>query len=102
MPLGFQEVRAPRISRQSVLEGGKVVAIRTGRFYPPGRVPGTHFCYRLSRPQGHNVTGRVTSLNDPSDSMGIEPTTFRLEAQCLNQLRHRVSPYSVGTGVLSR
>jgi len=25
-------------------------ALHTGRLYPPGGIPGTHFCYRLSRP----------------------------------------------------
>ena len=26
---------------------------------PPGNIPGTHFCWRLSRPQGHSAIGRI-------------------------------------------
>jgi hypothetical protein len=32
--LGLQKVEAPRVSGQSALEGGRVVSLRTGRFYP--------------------------------------------------------------------
>ena len=42
-PWGFQEVKAPRFEH---IWHMKVVlsALRTGRLYPKGDIPGTHFC----------------------------------------------------------
>jgi hypothetical protein len=50
-PLGFQEVEASRFLDDRHM---KVVrsALRTGRLYPPGNIPGTHVC----RPQGNSAT----------------------------------------------
>jgi hypothetical protein len=44
-------------------------ALPTGRIYPPGDKPGTHFCYRLSRPQGHSAAGRIKSMKSPNFSI---------------------------------
>jgi len=48
----------------------RLPALRTGRLYPPGNIPDTHFCLRLSQPQGHSVAGRIMSLNNSSDAIG--------------------------------
>ena len=40
----FKTIGTKKVVRLSVLH--------TGRLYPPGNIPGTHFCKRLSRPQG--------------------------------------------------
>jgi len=40
-------------------DGGKVVSLTHWPTLPPGNAPGTHFCYRLSRPQGHSAIGRI-------------------------------------------
>jgi len=45
-------------------------AVRTGRFYPQGNIPGTHFFMRLSQPQGHNVAGRIMSMKNSNDTIG--------------------------------
>jgi hypothetical protein len=57
-------------------DGGKVVSLTHWPPLPPGNAPGTHFCQRLSRPQGHSAIGRIIS--------GIEPATFRFVARYLN------------------
>ena len=48
----------------------RLSALRTGRLYLLGNIPGTHFCYRLSRPRGHIVAGRIMSMKNPNDTIG--------------------------------
>ena len=44
IPLQAWRGWASRISRQSALEGDKVVSPTHQRSLPPGKIPGTHFC----------------------------------------------------------
>ena len=48
----------------------RLTALRTGRLYPPGNIPGTHFCKGLSRPQGHSVAGSNMSMKKSNDTIG--------------------------------
>ena len=45
-------------------------ALSTGRPYLPGNIPGIHFCYGLSRPQGHSAAGRILSRANSNDTIG--------------------------------
>jgi hypothetical protein len=51
-----------QISRQLAHEGGKVVSLMYRPSLPPGNIPGTHFCWRLSQPQNHSAAGRIMSM----------------------------------------
>jgi hypothetical protein len=48
----------------------RLSALRIGRLYLPGDIPGTDFCQRLSRLQGHIAAGRSKSMKNPYDSFG--------------------------------
>jgi len=43
-PRGFQEVEAPRHQDNRHMKVVRLSALHTGRLYPPGNIPGTHFC----------------------------------------------------------
>jgi hypothetical protein len=67
-----QALRVPRvwgsqISKQSLNEGGKIVSRTHRPPLPPGNIPGTHFCYRLSQPQSHSAAGRIMSIKNSSN-----------------------------------
>jgi hypothetical protein len=34
---------------------------------PPRKIPGTHSCWRQSRPQGHSAAGRISSIKKSHD-----------------------------------
>jgi hypothetical protein len=74
----------------------RLSALRAGR--PPfttRKIPCTHFCWRLSRSQGHCGAGRIRSIVNPVTSSEIETATSRLVAYCLYLLRYSVPPSGV-------
>ena len=43
-PRGFHEVEVPRFQDNRHMKVVSLSALRTGRLYPPGNIPGTQFC----------------------------------------------------------
>ena len=89
----FQEVEVPWNPRKSEYEGGKVVSPTLRPPFPSPKillvlisVRGLDDPSAIVRPEGCQWNITIT----PS---GIEPANFRLVAQCLNQLCHRVPPH---------
>jgi len=66
---GSRELRFPDFMT-TAHDGSKVVSLRHRPPLPLGNTPGTHFCWRLSRPQGHSATGRIMSLKNSNDTIG--------------------------------
>jgi hypothetical protein len=68
-PEGSRKLRFPDFMT-TAQNGGKVVGLTHRPPLPPGNTPGTHFCYRLSRPKGHSKAGRSRSLKNSNDTNG--------------------------------
>ena len=45
-------------------------ALSNGRLCPPGNIPGTHLCKRLSQPQGRRAVRRIMSMKNSNDTIG--------------------------------
>jgi hypothetical protein len=52
-PLGCRRLRLTEFLDNRHMKVASLSAIRTGRLYNPGNIPGIHFCSRLSRQQSY-------------------------------------------------
>jgi hypothetical protein len=66
----FPGVWGSQTSRQRALEGVKAVNLTHRPPLPPGNIPGTHICQRLSRLPGHSAAGRIMSMKNFNDTIG--------------------------------
>ena len=62
--------QAQRLPDFKIIGTWRLSALRAGRLYPTGNIPGTHFCLRLSWFQGHSVARRVMWIKKSSDTIG--------------------------------
>ena len=89
--LRVPEGQGSQISRQSAHEGGKVVSPTHRPPLPPGNIPGTHFCQRLSQPQCHSAAGRITSTKNSNDTIGNRTRNIPA-CNAVPQPSHQVPP----------
>jgi hypothetical protein len=68
-PEGSRKLRFPDFTT-TAQDGGKFVNFTQRPHLPPGNTPGTRFCQKLVRPQGHIETGSIMSLKNSSDTLG--------------------------------
>jgi hypothetical protein len=65
-----QDHRGPELLDNRHINVARLSALSSGRLYPPGLIPGTHFYYRLSRPHGESGDGEIKSIKNSNNPIG--------------------------------
>jgi hypothetical protein len=69
-PQSCETSRIPHFLGNRLTVGGEVATLTRRPPFTPRKIPGTHFCLRLSRPQGHSAAGRIKSIKKSNDFIG--------------------------------
>ena len=59
-PEGSRGIGTPRFPDNGHMKMVELSALSSGQLYTPGNILDTPFCYRLSRPKGHNAAGKLS------------------------------------------
>jgi hypothetical protein len=70
-PYGCETSRLSHFLDNRLTVGGEVVNLTRRPVFTPRKIPGTHFCQRLSRPQALIAAGRIRSIEKSSDFICI-------------------------------
>jgi hypothetical protein len=68
--LGSRSWRLSEFLDNGPMKVVRLTALHTGHLYPPGKIPGTHFCESLSRSQDHSAAGGNKSMKIFNYAMG--------------------------------
>jgi hypothetical protein len=77
-PYGSSRFRFPELLDSRYMKVESLSTLRTGCLYSEVDISGTHFCERLSRPQGHSAAGKFMSIKIFGDPIRIR--TLKLQA----------------------
>jgi hypothetical protein len=67
---GCKTSRLTHFLDSRLIDGGEVVSFTRRRPLSHRKIPGVHFCWRLSQPQGHKAVGRIRSIEKFNDLIG--------------------------------
>jgi hypothetical protein len=95
----LQALTGPESSRRLRLPNFKTISTWRWQgcqpYAPPGNIPGTHFCWRLSRPQGHTATGTIMQMEKSGNTIGNRTRDLLVRNAVPQPLRYRVPPLPV-------
>jgi hypothetical protein len=63
-PKGSETSRLPHFLDNRLKDGDEIVNLTRRPLFTLRKIPGTHFCYRLSRPQGRSATEMIRSIEN--------------------------------------
>ena len=69
-PWEFQEVEVPRFQDSQHMKVARLLALRTGRHYPPRKCSWCPFLLEAESPQYHSATRRIMLMKNSSDTIG--------------------------------